>query len=173
MFFSLLEKALRAFASSSGGAACPGGRGAGVRGQPQGSTPGVRGWFQGDLSEKKILWRTNGLTDELTHGRTDRLDGKNSDLDEKISERHRFEFPAKSIFEKKLNKFRLSSTLYSIFFYSKVKNGPKAWRFYRWGTYSQKRRTMRPQIHTQKNWRTNSLRAGSLLGFISYIHRVL
>ena len=34
-----LEKALRAFASSSGGAACPGA----TRGQPQGSTPGVRG----------------------------------------------------------------------------------------------------------------------------------
>ena len=35
--FKILEKALRAFASSSGGAACPGGRGVGVRGQPWGS----------------------------------------------------------------------------------------------------------------------------------------
>ena len=34
-----LEKALRAFASSSGGAACPGA----THGQPQGSTSGVRG----------------------------------------------------------------------------------------------------------------------------------
>ena len=46
----LLERALRALASSSGGAACPGG----TRGQPRGPTPGVRGWFQGDLSEKNF-----------------------------------------------------------------------------------------------------------------------
>ena len=32
----ILERALRALASSSGGAACPGG----TRGQPRGSTPG-------------------------------------------------------------------------------------------------------------------------------------
>ena len=37
-FIDLLERALRALASSSGGAACPGATG----GQPQGSTPGVR-----------------------------------------------------------------------------------------------------------------------------------
>ena len=36
-FIYLLERALRALASSSGGAACPGGRGVGVRGQPRGS----------------------------------------------------------------------------------------------------------------------------------------
>ena len=41
-----LERALRALASSSGGAACPGS----TRGQPQESG----GLFQGDLSEKKI-----------------------------------------------------------------------------------------------------------------------
>ena len=34
----ILERALRALASSSGGAACPGG----TWGQPRGSTPGVR-----------------------------------------------------------------------------------------------------------------------------------
>ena len=45
-----LERALRALASSSGGAACP----VGTRGQPRGSTPGVRERFQGDLSEKKF-----------------------------------------------------------------------------------------------------------------------
>ena len=72
-FIKILEKALRAFASSSGGAACPGA----TRGQPQGSTPGVRGWFQGDLSEKKILWRTDVRTDAWT----DRRDGGNSYLD--------------------------------------------------------------------------------------------
>ena len=38
-FSKLLERALRALASSSGGAACPGG----TRGQPRGSTSGVRG----------------------------------------------------------------------------------------------------------------------------------
>ena len=47
--YNLLERALRALASSSGGAACSGA----TRGQPQGSIPGVRGSFQGDLSEKK------------------------------------------------------------------------------------------------------------------------
>ena len=58
MNFLLLERALRALASSSGGAACPGG----TRGQPRGSTPGVRGGFQGDLSKKKFCdERTNGL----------------------------------------------------------------------------------------------------------------
>ena len=36
-FFIILERALRALASSSGGAACPGGRGVGVRGQSWGS----------------------------------------------------------------------------------------------------------------------------------------
>ena len=69
MNYELLEEALRAFASSSGGAACPGA----TRGQPQGSTPGVRGWFQGDLSEKKFLWRTDGRTDARTDGQTDVL----------------------------------------------------------------------------------------------------
>ena len=71
--YNQLERALRALASFSGGAACPGG----TRGQHRGSTPGVRGWFQGDLSEKKILWRT----DERTDGWTDRRAGRNSDLD--------------------------------------------------------------------------------------------
>ena len=35
--YEKLERALRALASSSGGAACPGGRGVGVSGQPRGS----------------------------------------------------------------------------------------------------------------------------------------
>ena len=64
LFLFLLERALRALPSSSGGAAWPGG----TRGQPRGSTPGVRGWFQGDLSKKKFLWRTYGRTE---NGRTD------------------------------------------------------------------------------------------------------
>ena len=38
------------------------------RGQPWGSTPGVKGWFQSDLSKKKILWRTDGRTNEWTYG---------------------------------------------------------------------------------------------------------
>ena len=63
----ILERALRALASSSGGAAWPGG----TRDQPRGSTPGVRGWFQGDLSKKKILWRTDARTHARTDGRTD------------------------------------------------------------------------------------------------------
>ena len=72
--YMILERALRALASSSGGAACPGA----TRGQPRGSTPGVRGWFQGDLSEKKILWRKpNEQTDRWTH----RRDSQNSYVD--------------------------------------------------------------------------------------------
>ena len=47
----LLERALRALASSSGGAACPGGRGVGVRGQPRGSG----GDSKLNYSKKKIL----------------------------------------------------------------------------------------------------------------------
>ncbi len=66
-FYDWLERALRALASSSRGAAFPGG----TRGQPRGWTPGVRGWFQGDLSEKKILWRTDGMTEWRKDGRTD------------------------------------------------------------------------------------------------------
>ena len=65
--YHILERALRALASSSGGAACP----RATWGQPWGSTPGVRGWFQGDLSEKKILWHTDARTDARTEGRTD------------------------------------------------------------------------------------------------------
>ena len=73
----VLERALRALASSSGGAACPGGTwgqpqgvpGVNPRGYP-GSTPGVdfrSQWVSSrDLSEKKIF-----LTDERTEGRTD------------------------------------------------------------------------------------------------------
>ena len=59
--FKLLERALRALAISSGGAVCPGG----TRGQPRGSTPGVRGSFQGDLSEKKFCdgRKMDGRTD--------------------------------------------------------------------------------------------------------------
>ena len=63
--------ASRAYSSSSGGAACHGG----TWGQPQGSTPGVRGWFKGDLSEKNFLWRTNN------RHRTDRCDSRNSYVD--------------------------------------------------------------------------------------------
>ena len=61
-----------ALSSSSGGAWYPGH----TRGQPRGSTLGVRGWFQGDLSEKKIC-------DEHTNGSawTDRHRGWNSYLD--------------------------------------------------------------------------------------------
>ena len=70
-FIRALEKALRAHASSSGGAACPGG----TWGQPQGSTKRVGGWFQGDLSEKKNLWRTK------YEGWTHRREGGNSGLD--------------------------------------------------------------------------------------------
>ena len=65
----------QAYSSSSGGAACPGA----TWGQTWGSTPGVRGRFQGNLSEKKIV--TEGRTDEWTHGRMDRRDGQNSYLD--------------------------------------------------------------------------------------------
>ena len=48
MFYNILERALWALASSSGGASCPGA----TRGQPRGLTLGVRGWFQGDLCRK-------------------------------------------------------------------------------------------------------------------------
>ena len=71
-FLCLLERALRSLASSSGGAACPGA----TRGQPQGSTPGFRGGFQGDLSEKKNFVM-HARTDE---GWTDRHDSRNSDV---------------------------------------------------------------------------------------------
>ena len=60
----VIQKSFQIAASSSGGAACPGAS----WGQPQGSTPGVRGWFQGDLSAKKIV------TDERTKDR--RMDGQ-------------------------------------------------------------------------------------------------
>ena len=62
----ILEKALWALASSFGGVACLGA----TRGQPGGSTPGVRGWFQEDLSEKK---NCDGRTKDegRTDGRTD------------------------------------------------------------------------------------------------------
>ena len=66
MYFNLLylklEKALRAFASSSGGAACPGGWG-------EGSTLGVGGDPKVILrrfKQKKIF-----VTDGRTYGRTD------------------------------------------------------------------------------------------------------
>ena len=64
-----LEKALRAFASSSGGAACPGGRGVGVRGQPWGSggDPKV---IPRRFKRKKIFV-TYVRTDERTQGWTD------------------------------------------------------------------------------------------------------
>ena len=42
---------LRAYSSSSGGAAWAGA----TRGQSRGSTPGVSGRFQGDLNEKMLL----------------------------------------------------------------------------------------------------------------------
>ena len=62
-FILILEKALRAFASSSGGAAYPGGRGWGVG---WGVNPGVREWSQGDLSEKKFCdGRMDTQTDVL------------------------------------------------------------------------------------------------------------
>ena len=64
--------ASRAYSSSSRGAACPGG----PRGQPRCSPPGVWGWFQGDLSEKKIC---DGRTH--TGHRTDRRDSPNSYVD--------------------------------------------------------------------------------------------
>ena len=56
MILKVLERALRALASSSGGAAWPGA----TRGQPRGSTPG-------DLSEKK---NCDGLTDGRMDGQT-------------------------------------------------------------------------------------------------------
>ena len=70
--------ASRAYSSSSGGAACPGV----TQGQPRGSTPGVREWFQGDLSEKIFLWRTD-IRHHTSHIRhwTDRRDSGNSDVD--------------------------------------------------------------------------------------------
>ena len=40
------------------------------------------GWFQGDLSEKIFLWRTDTQTDRWT----DRRAGRNSDLDDKDQE---------------------------------------------------------------------------------------
>ena len=67
--------ASRAYSSSSGGAACPGA----TRGHPRRSTPGVRGWFQGDLSEKTFLWRTSDR-----HW-TDRRDSGNSEVDVRLS----------------------------------------------------------------------------------------
>ena len=59
-----LERALRALASSSGGAVCPGA----TWGQPRGSTPVVRRWFQGDLSKKIFVTETGNRT---PNGRTD------------------------------------------------------------------------------------------------------
>ena len=71
IFVNTLEMALQALASSSGGVVCPGS----TQGQPRGLTSGVRGWFLGDLSEKKFC------DGKQTDGRTDRRDGWNSDLD--------------------------------------------------------------------------------------------
>ena len=66
--------ASRAYSSSYGGAVGPGT----TLGQPRGSTPGVRGRFQGDLREKKNFVTMDGRTDE---GWTDRREGGNSGLD--------------------------------------------------------------------------------------------
>ena len=81
MLLKLLEKALRAFASSSGGAACPGGRGGvGVRGQPRGSggDPKV---IPRRFKRKKIFV-TYGRTDgAAAAGWTDRRACRNSMLD--------------------------------------------------------------------------------------------
>ena len=66
----ILERALRVLANSSGGSAGP----EATQGQPRGSTPGVRGCFQGDLSKKKIC-------DGHTDGQTDRRAYRNSDVD--------------------------------------------------------------------------------------------
>ena len=55
---------------------CPGA----TRGQP----PGVDRISQGVIPrrfKRKKNFVTNGRTDERTHGRTDRRDGRNSDLD--------------------------------------------------------------------------------------------
>ena len=49
--YNKLARALWTLANSSGGAACPGT----TRGQPRGSTSGVRERFQGDLSKKKAF----------------------------------------------------------------------------------------------------------------------
>ena len=70
--------ASRAHSSSSGGAACPGS----TRGQPRGSTPGVKGWFQGDLSGKNFLWRIPNTEHRTPNtGWTHRRDSWNSYVD--------------------------------------------------------------------------------------------
>ena len=64
ILFIELEKALRAFASSSGGAACPGDRGVGVMGQPRRSGGDPKVIY---VSEKKICdARMNGHMDGQT-----------------------------------------------------------------------------------------------------------
>ena len=72
--------ALRAHSSSSGGAACLGH----TRGQPRGSTPGVREWFSGDLSEKKFLWRMYVLTKVHTPYRLPKIQIRGSDILHKL-----------------------------------------------------------------------------------------
>ena len=77
LFIYKLERALRALASSSGGAACPGG----TRGQPRGSTPGVDPGSQGVIPrrvKRKKIFVTHA---RRTHGWTDRRVGRNSDVD--------------------------------------------------------------------------------------------
>ena len=66
IFYSLLERALRALASSSGGAVCPG---VGVRGQPRGSR-GDPKVIPRRFKRKKIFVRKDGRTDVRTDGQT-------------------------------------------------------------------------------------------------------
>ena len=80
-FSTLLEMALRALASSSGAAVCPGGTQGQPRGYP-GSTPGVDPRSQGMIPKrfkrKKIFVTETG---NRTDGRTDRRDSRNSYVD--------------------------------------------------------------------------------------------
>ena len=75
-----LERALRALASSSGGAACPGGRGVGVRGQPRGSggDPKV---IPRRFKRKKIFVTDEAAVAAVVAGWTDRRDSRNSVVD--------------------------------------------------------------------------------------------
>ena len=82
--YKTLEKALRAFASSSGGAACPGGRGVGVRGQPRGlgGDPKV---IPRRFKRKKIFVTYVRTDVSAAAGWTDRRACRNSVLDMHIT----------------------------------------------------------------------------------------
>ena len=62
-------------ASSSGRAACPGGQGVGVRGQPRGSGDDPK------VIPRRFKRKNFFVTYARTHSWTDRRDGRNSGLD--------------------------------------------------------------------------------------------